>query len=44
VHVCFNYGLVEARDGIENLRDERASSAEPPRILDSKIVVEDVGV
>ena len=36
---------MEARDGMENLGDEGGgSSAEPPCIVDGKIVVEDVGV
>ena len=29
---------------MENLEDEKGSSAEPPCILDNKLVVEDVGV
>jgi len=32
--------LVEARDGMKNLGDEGGSSAEPPYIVDGKIVVE----
>jgi len=36
---------VEARNGIVNLGDEGGgSSAEPPCVVDGKIVVEDVGV